>query len=117
MTNGWPAPASQKLGAKWVEVTVWERMKMRFNYRRNELKTWPATTRRFRSGSADEQARVSRSALLSRIFGEAAGVGQPFVKIFDFQLPIANLTESAQVAIGREELEIGNRKLAMTYVV
>jgi hypothetical protein len=56
MTNGWPAPASQKLGAKWVEVTVWERMKMRFNYRRNDLKTWPATTRRFRSGSADEQS-------------------------------------------------------------
>jgi len=27
MTNGWPAPASQKLGAKWVEVTVWGRIK------------------------------------------------------------------------------------------
>ena len=27
MTNGWPAPASQELGANWVEVTVWGRMK------------------------------------------------------------------------------------------
>jgi hypothetical protein len=38
MTNGWPAPASQKLGAKWVEVTVWGRMTMRFNQRGNDLK-------------------------------------------------------------------------------
>jgi len=30
------------------------------------------------------------SALLSLILGEAAGVGQPFERIFDFQLPIAN---------------------------
>ncbi len=67
MTNGWPAPASRELGANWVEVTVWERMKMRFNQRPKCLKTWPATTRRFRSGSDDAQAMVSRSALLSRI--------------------------------------------------
>jgi hypothetical protein len=91
MTNGWPAPASQKLGANWVEVTVWGRIRMRFNHRRNDLKTWPATTRRLRSGSADEQAKVSRSALLSRILGEAAGVGQPFAEIFDFRFAISDL--------------------------
>ena len=117
MTNGWPAPASQKLGAKWVEVTVWGRIRMRFNHRRNDLKTWPATTRRLRSGFDDEQAKVSRSALLSRILREAAGVGQPFEQIFDFQLPIANLVRLTQLATSQSEWEIGNRKLAMTYVV
>jgi hypothetical protein len=66
MTNGWPAPASHELGAKWVEVTVWNN-EMRFNQGPKCLKTWPATTRRFRSGFDDEQAMVSRSALLSRI--------------------------------------------------
>jgi hypothetical protein len=65
-------------------------MKMRFNQGRNDLKTWPATTRRFRSGSADEQAKVSRSELLFRFLREAAGVGQPFeeILILDFRFPI-----------------------------
>src|SRR5258706_5602269 len=31
-------PRLHELGAKWVEVTVWERMKRRFNQRRNDLK-------------------------------------------------------------------------------
>jgi hypothetical protein len=66
---------------------------MRFNHRRNDLKTWPATTRGFHSGSDDEQAKVSRSALLSRILGGAAGVGQPFAEIFDFRFAISDLKE------------------------
>ena len=90
MTNGWPAPASQKLGANWVEVTVWERVKRRFNQRRNDLKTWPATTRRFRSGPDDEHAMISRVGVAFLNLREAAGVGQPFEEIFDFQLPIAD---------------------------
>ena len=65
MTNGWPAPASQELGANWVGVTTGNGWKGQINQELKRLKTWPATARRFRSGTVDEHARVSRSALLS----------------------------------------------------
>jgi hypothetical protein len=90
MTNGWPAPASQELGANWVGVTARERVEGQFNQELKRLKTWPATARRFRSGTVDEHARVSRSALLSRIEGGSRGRPAIRLRIFDFQLPIAN---------------------------
>lgn len=31
MTNGWPAPASQELGANWVGVTAREQVERQFN--------------------------------------------------------------------------------------
>jgi len=81
---------------------------MRFNHRRNDLKTWPATTRRFRSGSADEQAKVSRSELLFRILREAAGVGQPFEEIFNFRFAISDLKKDEGQA--NQKSAIKNRK-------
>ena len=45
MTNGWPAPASQELGANWVEVTARERVERSLNQKAETLKTWPATAR------------------------------------------------------------------------
>jgi hypothetical protein len=51
------------------------------------------------------------SALLSRNLREAAGAGQPFAA--DFRFPIAD----CQLATSHDELEIGNRKLAITYVM
>jgi len=65
MTNDWPAPASQELGANWVGVTTRERVERQFDQELKRLKTWPATARRFRSGTVDEHVKVSRSALLS----------------------------------------------------
>ena len=56
MTNGWPAPASQELGANWVGVTARERMDRRFNQEAETFETWPATARGFGSGPGDEQA-------------------------------------------------------------
>ena len=111
MTNGWPAPASRELGANWVEVTVWERVKRRFNQRRNDLKTWPATTRRFRSGSDDEHARDFQVGVAFPNLRGAAGVGQPFesLPIVDCRLPI----QTNIVTIGK----IDNRKLEMRYVL
>jgi hypothetical protein len=67
--NEWLArPGFTKLGAKWVEVTVWGRMKMRFNQSNGmsenvasnnpliSFRLWPMS-----------KPWVSRSALLSRI--------------------------------------------------
>ena len=77
MTNGWPAPASRELGANWVEVTVWERVKWRFNQRRNDLKTWPATP-------VGRLVRIQQLGFVLYFAGVAsynkgaAGVGQPF---------------------------------------
>ena len=108
MRNGWPAPASQtrcQLGRSDGLGTD----KMRFNHRRNDLKTWPATTRRFRSGSADEQAKVSRSELLFRILREAAGVGQPFEEIFDFRFAISDF-EKRMRGQANQKSAIKNRK-------
>jgi hypothetical protein len=48
-------PGFTKLGAKWVEVTVWGRMNMRFNLGPKCLKTWPATPVDFIPASDDEQ--------------------------------------------------------------
>jgi hypothetical protein len=108
MTNGWPAPASQKLGANWVEVTVWERVKRRFNQRRNDLKTWPATTRRFRSGSDDEHARGFQVGVAFPNLRGAAGVGQPFVESFDFRFAISDLKNDEQQA--NQKSAIKNRE-------
>jgi hypothetical protein len=83
-------PRLHKTRCQWVEATVWGRMKKRFNQRRKCLKTWPATTRRFHSGSADEQAMGFQVGVAFPNLRRAAGVGQPFEEIFDFQLPIAN---------------------------
>jgi hypothetical protein len=89
MTNGWPAPASQELGANWVGVTAWERVERQFNQELKRLKAWPATARRFRSGSVDEPKFPGR-----RCFPELreGSRGRPAIRlrIFDFQLPIAN---------------------------
>jgi hypothetical protein len=60
---------------------------------------------------------VSRSALLSRIPGEQPGSASYSRRIFDFQLSIANCLSLTQLATQPGELEIGSRKLAMTYVV
>jgi hypothetical protein len=82
-------PRLHKLGANWVEVTVWERMKRRFNQRRNDLKTAsnnPSIS--FRLGMMSKPEFPGRPCFPG--FGEAAGAGQPFGEIFDFQLPIAN---------------------------
>jgi hypothetical protein len=38
MTNGWPAPASQELGANWVGVTARERVEGQFNQELKRLK-------------------------------------------------------------------------------
>lgn len=108
MTNGWPAPASQKLGANWVEVTVWERVKRRFNQRRNDLKTWPATTRRFRSGSDDEHARDFQVGVAFPNLRGAAGVGQPFAGSLDFRFAISDLKKDEQQA--NQKSAIKNRK-------
>jgi hypothetical protein len=86
-------PGSQKLGANWVEVTVWERMKMRFNQRRNDLKTWPATLVDFISASNDEHAMVSRSALLSGFWESSRG--RPAIH-GDFRLSIADCRSTKQ---------------------
>jgi len=63
-------------------------MKMRFNQRRNDLKTWPATPVDLISALNDEPAMVSRSALLSGLWESSRG--RPAIRggIFDFQLPI-----------------------------
>ena len=65
MTNGWPAPASQELGANWVGVTARERVEGDSTRKPETFETWPATARGFGSGPGDEHAIVSRSALLS----------------------------------------------------
>jgi len=64
-----PPRFHEELGANGVEVTIWERAQGRVP-EGSELKTWPATTRRFRSGLGDEPE--PHPAFRS------AGVGQPF---------------------------------------
>jgi hypothetical protein len=80
MTNGWPTPASRELGANWVEVTVWERMKCNSTKDRNDLKTWPATARRFHSAADDEQTTVSRVGVAFPDFGRSSR-GRPAIRL------------------------------------
>jgi hypothetical protein len=88
MTNGWPAPASQKLGANWVEVTVWGRMKMRFNQ----------GSKRFENVASNNPVDFVPALMMSKpcfqvgvAFPELGenGRGWPAIRR-DFRLPIAN---------------------------
>ena len=90
MTNGWPAPASQELGANWVEVTAWERVERRFNQE----------TKRLKRGQQQPVDLVPALVMSTPLFpgrrcfpelGRAAGVGQPFAEVFSIsncRLPI-----------------------------
>lgn len=82
MTNGWPAPASQELGANWVGVTARERRERRFNQETETFEAWPATARGFGSGPGDEPANVFQVGVAFLNLGRAAGVGQPFARYF-----------------------------------
>jgi len=112
-------PGFTKLGANWVEVTVWGRMKMRFNQRQNDLKTWPATTRRFRSDSDDEQANGFQVGVAFPHLRKAAGVGQPFTERFSIsncRLPIDQGRRSNWQP-ARMNWKSAIQKLAITYVM
>jgi hypothetical protein len=75
-----PPRLHEELGANGVEVTIWERAQGRFSQEGGDLKTWPATTRSFRSGSGDEPEPLAAF--------RSAGAGQPFKR--DFRFPIAD---------------------------
>ena len=90
MTNGWPAPASQELGANWVGVTARERVEGQVNQELKRLKTWPATARQFRSGTVDEPPKFPGRRCFPEL--REGSRGRPAIRlgIFDFQMPIAN---------------------------
>jgi len=50
----------------------------RFSQERSDLKTWPATTRSFRSGSGGKARTACGLQVGVASLREAAGVGQPF---------------------------------------
>src|SRR6266403_1416883 len=80
-------PRLHKLGANWVEVTVWERMKRRFNQRRNDLKTAsnnPSIS--FRLGMMSKPEFPGRPCFPG--FGGSSR-GRPAIRR-DFRFPIAD---------------------------
>jgi hypothetical protein len=63
-----PPRRHKKLGANWVEVTVWERMKMRFNQRPKRFENVASNNPvDFVPALMMSKPWVSRSALPSRI--------------------------------------------------
>jgi hypothetical protein len=98
--NGWPAPATRKLGAKRVEVAV----RQQAGSIARVIETWPATAREFTQLIA-ARARCRPIAFRE----EQAGAGQPFMNIVDCRLPISDLRMViGQGTIGNWKLEIGN---------
>jgi hypothetical protein len=85
-----PPRLHEELGANGVEVTIWERVQRRFSQEGSDLKTWPATTRSFRSGLEVKPEPLVVSG--RRCFPKGSSRGRPAIQreIFDFQLPIAN---------------------------
>jgi hypothetical protein len=110
MTNGWPAPASQKLGANWVEVTVWGRMKMRFNQGPKRFENVASNNPvDFVPAPDDEQAMVFQVGVAFPELKENGRDG-PAIRgrfsISNCRLPILR-SANRQESIGSRQSEIG----------
>ena len=111
MTNGWPAPASQKLGANWVEVTVWGRMKVRFNQGPRRFENVASNNLvDFVPAADDEQAMGFQVGVAFPELREN-GRGRPAIRerfsVSSCRLPISR-SASHEESIGNRQSEIGN---------
>jgi RNA polymerase sigma-70 factor (ECF subfamily) len=89
-SDGRPAPAHIKLGAKWVEVRKRRNQRESNSKMKSEFETWPATPveASLHVNEITSPPGTSRSCFF--LTNEAAGVGRPFSNIANGQLAIEN---------------------------